>query len=108
MAGCHQSRHPGSCCASAFCDQGRTGPGGGQFQRSLSEMAQHQPGCPHSHYAESAKTGARQYGSIDRKSVVEGTRVSVRVELGGRRILKKKNTERIADPHKECNTKQTK
>src|SRR3546814_16028539 len=27
----------------------------------------------------------------DRKSVVEGTRVSVRVDLGGRRIYKKKN-----------------
>src|SRR3546814_17515506 len=27
----------------------------------------------------------------DRKSVVEGTRVSVRVDLGGRRIIKKKN-----------------
>src|SRR3546814_19505484 len=28
---------------------------------------------------------------IDRKSVVEGKSVSVRVELGGRRIMKKKN-----------------
>src|SRR3546814_11409682 len=27
----------------------------------------------------------------DRKSVVQGTRVSVRVDLGGRRIIKKKN-----------------
>src|SRR3546814_12541085 len=29
----------------------------------------------------------------DRKSVVEGTSVSVRVDLGGRRIIKKKTTE---------------
>src|SRR3546814_19375239 len=29
----------------------------------------------------------------DRKSVVEGKRVSVRVELGGRRIIKKKTTQ---------------
>src|SRR3546814_16206269 len=29
----------------------------------------------------------------DRKSVVEGKRVSVRVDLGGRSIIKKKNTE---------------
>src|SRR3546814_15277315 len=29
-------------------------------------------------------------GLIDRKSVVEGKRVSVRVDLGGRRIIKKK------------------
>src|SRR3546814_11574141 len=29
---------------------------------------------------------------LDRKSVVEGKGVSVRVDLGGRRILKKKNT----------------
>src|SRR3546814_14600711 len=33
-------------------------------------------------------------GSVvgDRKSVVEGKRVSVRVDLGGRRIIRKKNT----------------
>src|SRR3546814_18388440 len=30
--------------------------------------------------------------SIDRKSVVSGTSVSVRVDLGGRRIIKQKNT----------------
>src|SRR3546814_12026252 len=29
--------------------------------------------------------------AIDRKSVVEGKRLSVRVDLGGRRIIKKKN-----------------
>src|SRR3546814_14282514 len=29
---------------------------------------------------------------VDRKSVVEGKRVSVRVDLGGRRIIKKKKT----------------
>src|SRR3546814_18330863 len=29
----------------------------------------------------------------DRKSVVEGKRVSVRVDLGGRRIINKKNTD---------------
>src|SRR3546814_18595933 len=31
-------------------------------------------------------------GLIDRKSVVSGKSVSVRVDLGGRRIIKKKNT----------------
>src|SRR3546814_17523142 len=30
-------------------------------------------------------------GRLDRKSVVQGKSVSVRVDLGGRRILKKKN-----------------
>src|SRR3546814_18791662 len=30
-------------------------------------------------------------GSLDRKSVVSGKSVSVRVDLGGRRIIKKKN-----------------
>src|SRR3546814_14938223 len=35
--------------------------------------------------------GARQPGTcVDRKSVVSGKSVSVRVDLGGRRILKKK------------------
>src|SRR3546814_20861723 len=39
-------------------------------------------------------TGRRlvRQSSIDRKSVVSGKSVSVRVDLGGRRILKKKNT----------------
>src|SRR3546814_17313749 len=32
--------------------------------------------------------------TVARKSVVEGTRVSVRVDLGGRRILKKKKYEK--------------
>src|SRR3546814_19502681 len=31
-------------------------------------------------------------GGLDRKSVVEGKSVSVRVDIGGRRILKKKKT----------------
>src|SRR3546814_20166337 len=35
----------------------------------------------------------------DRKSVVSGKRVSVRVDLGGRRILKKKTTEYKPRPH---------
>src|SRR3546814_18800693 len=33
----------------------------------------------------------RQHRQADRKSVVEGKSVSVRVDLGGRRIIKKKN-----------------
>src|SRR3546814_15006174 len=33
---------------------------------------------------------AAERREVDRKSVVEGTSVSVRVDLGGRRILKKK------------------
>src|SRR3546814_16616759 len=33
------------------------------------------------------------FGFIDRKSVVQGKSVSVRVDLGGRRIIKKKNTQ---------------
>src|SRR3546814_16700393 len=34
---------------------------------------------------------ANDAGAADRKSVVEGKSVSVRVDLGGRRIIKKKN-----------------
>src|SRR3546814_13173567 len=34
------------------------------------------------------------HGPGDRKSVVEGKSVSVRVDLGGRRIIKKKTTKR--------------
>src|SRR3546814_20919239 len=36
---------------------------------------------------------ARKLGITDRKSVVEGKRVSVRVDLGGRRLIKKKRTQ---------------
>src|SRR3546814_8522479 len=36
--------------------------------------------------------GAVPAAAEDRKSVVEGKSVSVRVDLGGRRIIKKKNT----------------
>src|SRR3546814_18697248 len=34
----------------------------------------------------------RSIQSLDRKSVVEGKSVSVRVDLGGRRLINKKNT----------------
>src|SRR3546814_18164357 len=39
----------------------------------------------------SAREGSRRFGQ-DRKSVVEGKSESVRVDLGGRRILQKKKT----------------
>src|SRR3546814_13542635 len=35
--------------------------------------------------------------ALDRKSVVSGKSVSVRVDLGGRRIIKKQNTNRYTD-----------
>src|SRR3546814_13790466 len=37
-------------------------------------------------------------GKADRKSVVSGKRVSVRVDLGGRRFIKKKNTNKPSMP----------
>src|SRR3546814_19103454 len=39
--------------------------------------------------------------NLDRKSVVSGKSVSVRVDLGGRRILKKKNTNKLITNYKE-------
>src|SRR3546814_15943227 len=39
----------------------------------------------------------------DRKSVVKGKSVSVRVDLGGRRIIKKKNTDKANTHHKSHN-----
>src|SRR3546814_14423985 len=39
-----------------------------------------------------AAVGVQRGGLRDRKSVVSGTRVSVRVDLGGRRIIKKTTT----------------
>src|SRR3546814_14810425 len=45
--------------------------------------------------------------SLDRKSVVLGKSVSVRVDLGGRRIIKKKNkTTTSIDPQLSSNTHQ--
>src|SRR3546814_17658829 len=38
------------------------------------------------------RAGRRHGGAVDRKSVVEGKSVSVRVDLGGRRIIKNKNS----------------
>src|SRR3546814_20181140 len=43
------------------------------------------------HHSDRSTPNAVTEGSRDRKSVVSGTRVSVRVDLGGRRIIKKKN-----------------
>src|SRR3546814_18024918 len=42
--------------------------------------------------AMAAVAGAAELVCLDRKSVVEGKSVSVRVDLGGARIIKKKNT----------------
>src|SRR3546814_13734662 len=40
--------------------------------------------------AQTGRPGIRKIGPRDRKSVVEGKSVSVRVDLSGRRIIKKK------------------
>src|SRR3546814_17928405 len=58
-----------------------------------------------------AREEARQQAAEDRKSVVSGKSVSVRVDLGGRRIIKKKKKVHIAyetdqTKHK-CNIKNT-
>src|SRR3546814_15060268 len=51
-------------------------------------------------YGYVAKLGNRGLArSVDRKSVVEGKRVSVRVDLGGRRIIKKKQNEIYSRKH---------
>src|SRR3546814_18273719 len=41
----------------------------------------------------------------DRKSVVSGKSVSVRVDLGGRRLITKQNTTRVVDARTYINTK---
>src|SRR3546814_12597193 len=50
------------------------------------------PGRGHPRTADAARLAA-PLCAADRKSVVEGKRVSVRLDLGGRRIIKKKNKE---------------
>src|SRR3546814_14993392 len=46
-----------------------------------------------------ARPGRRAAAAGDRKSVVEGKRVSVRLDLGGRRIIKKKRTTQKISQH---------
>src|SRR3546814_17653674 len=51
------------------------------------------PPRPHLVHPGDRLAGSQEHGdplTLDRKSVVEGKRVSVRVDLGGRRIIKKK------------------
>src|SRR3546814_15409570 len=52
------------------------------------------PGRRAAHPDRSAR-GRRAAGNADRKSVESGKSVSVRVDLGGRRIIKKKNKETL-------------
>src|SRR3546814_15173817 len=46
-------------------------------------------------HAASRRSGRSDRGSVDRKSVVKGKSVSVRVDFGGRRIIKKKKRTHI-------------
>src|SRR3546814_14725976 len=49
------------------------------------------------HGRQGVRTNAIAPGLIDRKSVVSGKSVSVRVDLGGRRIIKKKSITRTTN-----------
>src|SRR3546814_16349507 len=53
----------------------------------------HEADAPGSGDAEHLGLQRRTRLALDRKSVVSGKSVSVRVDLGGRRIIKKKNTQ---------------
>src|SRR3546814_17816050 len=57
--------------------------------RPLSSIAAEHPGIDPARFAIGAAPARTVSG--DRKSVVSGKRVSVSVDLGGRRIIKKKN-----------------
>src|SRR3546814_16457528 len=72
--------------ARALGDQHARAIDAGRMELDEFHVLQGQAGEPH-HAAAVAGAGVRRGG--DRKSVVEGTRVSVRVYLGGRRRLKK-------------------
>src|SRR3546814_17840516 len=48
------------------------------------------------------KAVRRNGGLVDRKSVVSGTSVSVRVDLGGRRISKKTMRKQLKQGHQAC------
>src|SRR3546814_12859199 len=65
----------------------------GQLSVAERPIVTHQAGEKHlaSLRAEYEKNGVHAVCHADRKSVVKGKSVSVRVDLGGRRIIKKKN-----------------
>src|SRR3546814_13528301 len=70
-------------------DHERSWPGAGRTRRRRSAWRRSSPSC--------RQFNAETKGCLtaDRKSVVEGKSVSVRVDLGGRRIIKKKKTTTI-------------
>src|SRR3546814_15915408 len=89
---CHRRRRPADC-PDRSTDRGwhaidgrrtaSTGVGGRQFSRNPAQSAAHWT--------------ARNHHFRDRKSVVKGKSVSVRVHLGGCRIIKKK-TKHVQQP----------
>src|SRR3546814_13281734 len=62
-----------------------------------SPMPQRQSGPPASVLCASMQARSTRPATGDRKSVVKGKSVSVRVDLGGRRIIKKKNDSETHD-----------
>src|SRR3546814_17802643 len=72
----------------------------GEDERALAavevtEMPEHDAADGPHDEADAIGRETRQDDRQDRKSVVEGKSVSVRVDLGGRRIIKKKNTKKL-------------
>src|SRR3546814_18492126 len=66
---------------------------GDVLDRHLRDLAGQEPGS----LREARRRKFLELGSVDRKSVVDGKSVSGRVDTGGRRILKKKKTQRITE-----------
>src|SRR3546814_14716772 len=66
---------------------------GAEFGQRRGRNGQHHAGIP----IEAGLQDLDGHARRDRKSVVEGKSVSVRVDLGGRRILKKKTKQTIQE-----------
>src|SRR3546814_12894611 len=64
-----------------------------RLRRLSGDCAQHNPEPAHFLRSEHTTDAATPITRAARKSVVAGKRVSVRVDLGGRRIIKQKKTE---------------
>src|SRR3546814_16292648 len=69
-----------------------------RFQRQHAVMVQPRRSTPHDHVAVRQRHALRAVRA-DRKSVVSGKGVSVRVDLRGRRILKKKKNTKHTTKH---------
>src|SRR3546814_17711682 len=93
-----RTRLPGAYLSLTFCRQGRGMTSDAEIWRTARDLIAEQGAKRAEAYAkkqiDEMASSANFVGNLDRKSVVSGKSVSVRVEHGGRRYIKKKKKKR--------------